>query len=239
MLDKDETEEEFWDKAPEDPQGKSDDGNDSEGEKSEGETVKVGEKEVPLNELAELISKADEYKNLQEKYPSIKFDGLAKDYTEKSSRLAEFEKVKKKVDSENQIQETDKSEIEAKEQVMKILTPEIEGIIQERLKNYSKESSYEDVMSSLQKEFDGEGEKIKFDREKTEKFMKDEGITNPKIAFEYENRESLKDYKQEPEKNIPFSEKISGSGMNVPIPKKLETFDDAEKATEEMLKGSE
>lgn len=235
----DETIEEFWNGEPEDPQGKSDDDNNSGDENIEGETVKVGDRDIPVKELAEMVLKADEYKGLQTKYPAIKYEDLAKDYTEKSSRLAEFEKAKAEADKESEKVKVSESEIAAKEQVMKILAPEIEGIIKDRLKDYSSENSYEDVMTQLQKEFDGEGEKIKFDREKTEKFMKDEGIQNPRIAFEYENKEALKDYEKEPEKNIPFSEKMSSGGMNVPKPKKLETFNDAEKATEEMLNNSE
>lgn len=235
----DETPEEFWDKAPEDPQGKSDDDDSSDDEKAEGETVKVGDRDIPVKELAEMVLKADEYKNWQEKYPSMKLEGLAKDYTEKSSQLAEFKKAKADADKESEKVKVSESEIAAKEQVMKILSPEIEGIIKKRLEDHTSENNYESVMAQLQKEFDGEGEKIKFDREKTEKFMNAQGIANPRIAFEYENKEALKDYEKEPEKNIPFSEKMSGGGMNVPKPKKLETFDDAEKATEEMLNNSE
>jgi len=239
MPKEDETKEEFWDKKPEDPQGESDDGDDSgDDENAEAKVVKVGDKEIPVSEMADLILKAEEYKGLQDKYPSIKFDGLAKDYTEKSSRLAEFEKTKAETEKESEKVKITEGEIAAKEQVMKVLAPEIEEIVKARLKDYSSESSYENVISQLSKEFDGEGDKIKFDREKTEKYMKDEGITNPRIAFEHANREVLKDYNKEPEKNIPFSEKMSGGGMNVPKPKKLETWDDAEKATEEMLKDS-
>lgn len=239
MPTQDETTEEFWDDISEDPQGKSNVGEESDDENAEGETVKVGDKDIPVNELADLVLKAEEYKGLQEKYPSIKFDGLAKDYTEKSSRLAEFERTKAELDKEKENKKVDESELRAKEQVMKILSPEIKSIIEESIKDYSTKNNYEKTMSELEKEFDGKEDKIKFDREKVEKFMKDKGIANPRIAFEYEHKEELKDYKSVEERNIPFSEKTSGSGMNIPKPKKLETFEDAEKATEEMLKGSE
>ena len=240
MPEKDNLDEEFWDKKPEDPQKKSEEGEEgSEGGEGEKETVKVGEKDIPVSELADLVARGEEYGSLQKKYPSIKFDGLAKDYTEKSSRLSELEKKDK--DEKEKLEKVGVNEREeaAKKQVMGILGPEIKKVIKEEFNTFSAEGSYENMVAKLQKDLTGEDEKPKFEREEIEKYMEEQGIANPKIAYEYKYRDELKEWDEKhPDKgkNIPFSEKISGGGMNIPKPKKLENFDDAEKATEELMK---
>lgn len=237
---KDNLDEEFF---PEDPQKKSEEGEEGGEEGNEDKTVKVGDKEIPEKDLAALIARGEAYNNLQEKYPSIKFEGLAKDYTEKSSRLSEFEKVKAEQDVESKKEQVTEAQEQAKKQVMGVLSPEIQKMIKDELSHFSAEGSYEQQMAELQKELvGGEDQKPKFEREEIEKYMKEEKIGNPKIAYEYKHREELKEWdKEHPEgneKNVPYAEKLLGGGMNVPKPKKLENFEDAETATEELMKGS-
>ena len=244
---KDELDEKFWDEnSEEDPLKKSKEEGEEGGEEGgegEKEKVKVGEKEIPVDELADLVAKGEDYGALQKKYPSIKFDGLAKDYTEKSSRLSELEKKDKVEVEEKKKTDTDQREDVAKKQVMGILGPEIKKIIKEEFEGFSAENSYEGMVKKLQKEFTGEDKKPKFEREEIEKYMEEVGIANPKIAYEYKFKDELREWEKENEKDedkkIPFSEKLSGGGMHIPKPKKLETFEDAENASDELLKGSE
>ena len=241
MPEKDELDEEFWENPAEDPQKKSEEG--EEGGEGNKETVKVGDVDIPVEELADLVAKGKEYGSLQEKYKDIKFPDLAKDYTEKSSRLSQFEKDKTEKDKEKEKEKSNSQEEMAKKQVMGFLGPEIKKIIKEEYASFSAEDNYERVVAKLQKDFMGEDKRPKFDREEIEKYMEEQGIANPKIAYEYKYRDELMEWEKEnpkdKEKNIPFSEKLSGGGMNVPKPKKLDNFEDAEKATEELMKGSE
>lgn len=246
MSKKDELDEEFWDKSPaEDPQKKSEKDEEGGGEGGEGdkEKIKVGEKEIPVDKLADLVARGEEYSALQKEYPDIKFPELSKDYTQKSQRLKEIDDKEKEEIKKKEKTDVETREEVAKKQVMEMLTPEIKKIIKGEFEGFSAESGYEKLVAKLQSEFDGEDKRPQFKRDEMEKYMEEQGIANPKIAYEYKFKDELKEWEKENEekneKKIPFSEKLSGGGMNIPKPKKLETFEDAENASDELMKGVE
>lgn len=226
-----------WDENSEKSGEKSDKGKENDGDDGDKEKIKVGEKEIPVDELVGLVARGEEYSVLKKKYPSIEFGGLADDYTKKAQRLSDLEKIEKdKKEKEGKKNVSEKEEL-AKKQVLDILAPEFRKIVKEEIGSNSAVNKYEGTMEGLEKELDNKDGRPKFERKEIEKYMEEVGIANPKIAYEYKFREELIEWNKEHKKegNIPFVESASGGGMKIPKPKKLESYEDAEKATEELL----
>lgn len=209
------------------PDGES--GQDTSADEAAPQTFKVGDEDLPADQVKELVEAGRTLKKIREQYPDIDLDGLIPTFTKQTQLLKDPEKLAEYMRSKYPDRFPDKpaagqpDELEA---AMTQLAPLLsawakkEGLMTRA--DYDAErqdQAYEERVQAQEKLHDGSDGLPKFERQKVLIWGRDHGIYDPEAAYEKLYRKELTEaefaerMKKRPK--APGTEK-GGAGMQVP-----------------------
>jgi len=210
------------------------------GEGNQDQTVKIGEVEYTLDQVAEMAETAKGFKALTEEYPDIDFKTLPGAFTKSRQELAD---LKKKAESLTGSTNVSDDEAKRRKQIDDffndpLVVEKLSARDQDKERQLKEDLAFQETRKGLEKAYDGSDGKPKFVYAEVLKHGKENGIFNLEKAYKDLFYDELLEWsiKDRTTRKRPstFMEQRGGAGSTPPNPEPITDFKEATRRSREM-----